>query len=262
MSVASSTLFQSLSLLAVILSGTALFISQQQEAPQQIASTPVVTVDNAAIEESVEQLRSDLLVLQGRLDLLEQPPEEKQENTDEESATSHQIEASSAAALEARVVKAVDEVMERRGVEYAKRAQRAAKAEGARDGMSRWVRNAREKLPNLHDRITAEMNLDYRREQAVQDLIDSSLETMSFLTDQLHADPPLDEFEQQALMGEVKQEVGTLVEGLDEILEDSELIELGVLYSEEVDPRVGGVIINEGKEGEEEAGEGDAPGQQ
>ena len=74
MSVTPLSLFQSLSVVAVILSGTAIFISQKEDQPEFTGTSAVGAVDTSVLEETISQLRGDLLTMQMRLDLLEQPP--------------------------------------------------------------------------------------------------------------------------------------------------------------------------------------------
>jgi len=56
----------------------------------------------------------------------------------------------------------------------------------------------------------------------------------------------LDDDEILALQIEAKDEFGNIIRQLDEVLEPSEMIWLGTLYSAEVDPKLGGAIENAG----------------
>lgn len=145
-----------------------------------------------------------------------------------------------------KLARAVEAVLDEKGVEYLKNAQRVAKRESARDGLTKWVDSQTEKLPALQERIAQRLNVDPRRRLLVGEVIDSTFETMRELTDQLHADPPPSEEDQYAIMGEVKSSVGAMVEELDELLEADELIELGEITIESGIPRVGHVLVKTG----------------
>jgi hypothetical protein len=54
------------------------------------------------------------------------------------------------------------------------------------------------------------------------------------------------------IQGEIRQEVGSLIGELDEVLNPAQMIQLGQIYAEEVDPRVGQGIINNGNQGDSE----------
>ena len=118
--------------------------------------------------------------------------------------------------------------------------------------MSKWVNNSRQKLPNLYDQITDTMNLDPRTEIEVEEILETGFETLTIITTELMEGDHNDE-EVQALQIEAKQEWGNIIGQLDEVLEPQEMIQLGQIYSEEVDPKVGGAITDTGNQGVEEA---------
>jgi hypothetical protein len=57
------------------------------------------------------------------------------------------------------------------------------------------------------------------------------------------------------IQGELREEVGALIGELDEVLNPAQMVQLGQIYIEEVDPRVGQGIVNNGNQGDVE-GEG------
>ena len=160
--------------------------------------------------------------------------------------------------LEGRIIDAVDRVMEEKGLEYARAAQersdqqqQRAKLNKSRDGFVSWVDSGRAKLPNLYNRI-AELDLAPQTAIEVEEILENGFQTMAFLTEQLYTDPPPEEADAMAIMGEVKEEAGSIIQDLDEILTPEEMIALGQVYSEEVDPRLGGGMINNGNQGDSE----------
>ncbi len=247
MSSSTSGIFQATSILAVILSGIAIYSTQQSPAK----TNPVPTTESnstAQLEEAISNLRGELITLQFRLDAMELASVEESavlENTEIETETKRvqlqEVEAE-------RITAAVEAVIDERGVELAKEAQRRAKREQGRTGMSRWVDNSRNKLPNLYDRIAEKMELDPRTELAVEEILETGFETLSMITTEL-VEGDLDDDEILALQIEAKDEFGNIIGQLDEVLDPQQMIHLGQIYSEEVDPKVGGAIINNGNQG-------------
>lgn len=248
MSSSTSGIFQATSILAVILSGTAIYFSQQSPARMDPVPTTTESNSTAQLEEAISSLRGELITLQFRLDALELASIEESAalGTTEIEAEAKRVQLQ---ALEAeRIAAAVEAVIDERGVELAKKAQRQAKREQGRTGMSRWVNNSRNKLPNLYDRIAEKMDLDPRTELAVEEILETGFETLSMITTEL-VEGDLDDDEILTLQIEAKDEFGNIIGQLDEVLDPQQMIHLGQIYSAEVDPKVGGAIINNGNQG-------------
>ena len=62
----------------------------------------------------------------------------------------------------------------------------------------------------------------------------------------------LDDDEILALQIEAKDEFGNIIGQLDEVLDPQQMIQLGQIYSAEVDPKVGGAITDNGNQGDSE----------
>jgi hypothetical protein len=121
--------------------------------------------------------------------------------------------------------------------------------------MSRWVGNARSKLPNLYEQIAEKMELDPETEMAVEEILETGFETMTILSEELlNGDFPEEEEAQMVaeIQGEIRQEVGTMITELDEVLNPAQMVQLGQIYGEEVDPRIGQGIVNNGNAGDSE----------
>lgn len=251
MSASHSPLFPALACVAVILAGSALYFAQQQPEPAPVQTQ--ASFDPAALEESISSLRQEMMGLQTKLDSLDKAETKKSEPLSEPET---EAELTQLRAMEAeRIASAVEAVLEERGPELAKKAQLRAKREQGRTTMAKWVSNSREKLPNLYDQITERMNLDPRTEIEVEEILDTGYETLTIITSELMEDDLNDE-EVQALQIEAKDEWGNIIEQLDEVLDPQEMIQLGQIYSEEIDPKVGGAITNTGNQGAAEAEEG------
>ncbi len=255
MSTSATSFFQACSILAVILSAIALYFTQQSSARMDpvptTESNSTAQLSTAQLEEAISSLRGELITLQFRLDAMELAGVEASavlENTEiEEEANRVQLRA-----LEAdRIAAAVEAVIDERGVELAKEAQHQAKREQGRTGMSRWVDNSRNKLPNLYDRIAEKMDLDPRTELAVEEILETGFETLTMITTEL-VEGDLDDDEITALQIEAKDEFGNIIGQLDEVLDPQQMIHLGQIYSEEVDPKVGSGIIANGNQGDDE----------
>jgi hypothetical protein len=249
MSVSSSPLFPALSFVSVLLAGSAFYFSQQQ--PEPVPVQTQASFDPSGLEESISALRQEVMGLQTKLDSMGKTVSEKPGALTEPESEKKQIQLR---AIEAeRITAAVEAVMEERGVELAQDAQRRAKREDRRTGMSRWVGNARSKLPNLYDQIAEKMELDPQTEMAVEEILETGFERMTILSEELfNGDFPEEEEAQMVaeIQGEIRQEVGTLIGELDEVLNPAQMVQLGQIYGEEVDPRIGQGIVNNGNQGD------------
>ena len=246
---ASSPLFPALSMLAVVLAGSAIYVAQQDTKP--VPTQTQAAFDTSVLEQSISNLRGEVVSLQTRLESMEEAALEKSAaiGTTEVEAEAKRVQLR---ALEAeRIAAAVEAVIDERGVELAKEAQRRAKREQGRTGMSRWVNNSRDKLPNLYDRIAEKMDLDHQTEIAVEEILETGFETLSMITTEL-VEGDLDDDEIIALQIEAKEEFGNIIGQLDEVLDPQQMIHLGQIYSAEVDPKVGGAITNNGNQGDSE----------
>ena len=257
MSIQATSLFRSSSLLAVLLSVIAIYIASQS--PTEGNPPPITVQSNHVdqLEKTIANLRDELITLQFRLDGLEELELARgQESTPPEAEV---VESSADGELDGRIIAAVDRVMVAKGLEFAKVARQEAeeqqqqkKLNQTRDGFSSWVDNGRAKLPNLYNRIRDELELAPQTALEVEEILENGFQTMSFLTEQLYTDPPPEQAEALAIMGEVKGEAGSIIEELDEILTPEEMIALGQVYSEEVDPRLGQGFITNGNQGDDE----------
>ncbi len=249
MSVSSSPLFPALSLVSVLVAGSAVYFVQQQ--PEPIPVQTQASFDPSVLEETISALRQEVMSLQSKLDSMDIATAEKSDAVVETEGEEKRVQLR---AIEAeRITAAVEAVMEERGVELANQAQRRAKREDRRTGMPRWVGNARSKLPNLYDQIAEKMELDPETEMAVEEILETGFETMTILSEELlNGDFPEDEEAQMVaeIQGEIRQEVGTMIGELDEVLNPAQMIQLGQIYGEEVDPRIGQGIVNNGNQGD------------
>ena len=90
---------------------------------------------------------------------------------------------------------------------------------------------------------------------AVEEILESGFETMTILSEELlNGDfPEGEEAEMVAeIQGEIREEVGTMIGELDEVLNPAQMVQLGQIYGEEVDPRIGQGIVNNGNQGDSE----------
>ena len=251
MSVSSSPLFPALSFVAVVLAGSAIYFAQQQPKPVPVQTQ--ASFDPSGLQESISALRQEVMGLQTKLDSMDKAAAEKSAAVVETEDEAKRVQLR---AIEAeRITAAVEAVMEERGQELADQAQRRAKSQDRRTGMSKWVGNARSKLPNLYDKITEKMELDPETEMAVEEILETGFETMTILSEELlNGDfPEGEEAEMVAeIQGEIRQEVGTMIDELDGVLNPAEMIQLGQIYGQEVDPRIGQGIVNNGNQGDSE----------
>ena len=251
MSVSSSPLFPALSFVAVVLAGSAIYFAQQQPKPVPVQTQ--ASFDPSGLQESISALRQEVMGLQTKLDSMDKAAAEKSAAVVETEDEAKRVQLR---AIEAeRITAAVEAVMEKRGQELADQAQRRAKSQDRRTGMSKWVGNARSKLPNLYDKITEKMELDPETEMAVEEILETGFETMTILSEELlNGDfPEGEEAEMVAeIQGEIREEVGSLIGELDEVLNPAEMIQLGQIYGQEVDPRIGQGIVNNGNQGDSE----------
>jgi len=230
MSASTPSFFQALSVVAVILSGAAIYISQQPDSPPPTEGNSPVAFDSSPLEESMERIHSDLLTLETRLDALEQTaPDEETGSAEEIPADLAQI--ATVEALEVlfsgKLVEAVDRVMEEKGVEYARRAQKQAEIEDAREGTSRWVDGSVARLPRILDRVADQMNLGNARFLQVEEILTTSIGTAAHLTDELYSDPPPNAEQSEEIIGEIKSIYGQLGEQLGEVLNKEEMGQFG-----------------------------------
>ena len=84
---------------------------------------------------------------------------------------------------------------------------------------------------------------------AVEEILETGFETMSMIATEM-AEGDLNDEEVLALQVETKDEVGNIIQQLDEVLEPQEMVLLGQIYSVEIDPKVGGAITNSGNQGQ------------
>ncbi|MDE0961411.1 MAG: hypothetical protein OSB09_11600 [Planctomycetota bacterium] len=250
----SSSFFQAISILAVILSGIAIYFSQLKPTELIPVQTGIRSSNSEPLEQSIAALRGELISMQLRLDSLELAALDKSK-----PGQSPDAEVAGQQDLDSRIVVALDRVMESKGLEYAEVAQQEAEAQRqqkklqqSRDGFAKWVDHGRAKLPNLYNRIRDDLDLAPQTAFEVEEILENGYQTMAFLTEQLYTDPPPEGLDATAIMGEVKQEAGSIIQDLGQILTPGEMIALGQVYSEEVDPRLGQGIISNGKEGDHE----------
>jgi len=248
------SIFHASSLLAVLLSGIAIFISQQPAEPVDPVPAAVDSAQVELLQDTISSLRDEVITLQFRLDALEIASKEKATSPDGDV-----VEIAASGELESRLIDAIDRRMETKGLEYAEVARQQAEERATqdkmnknRDGFASWVDGGRAKLPNLYSRIRNELELAPQTAIEVEEILENGFQSMAFLTDQLYADPPPEGAEARTIMGEVKEEAGSIIQDLDELLTPEEMISLGLAYSEEVDPRLGQAIINNGKEGDDD----------
>jgi hypothetical protein len=232
--------------------GSAVYFVQQQQ-PEPVPDQTQASFDPSVLEETISALRQEVMGLQTKLDSMEKTAAGKSGAVTEPEGEENRVQLR---AIEAeRITAAVEAVMEERGVELANQAQRRAKIEDRRTGMSRWVGNARSKLPNLYDQIAEKMGLDPETEMAVEEILETGFDTMTILSEELlNGDFPEEEEAQMVaeIQGEIRQEVGTIISELDEVLNPAQMVQLGQIYGEEVDPRIGQGIVNNGNEGDSE----------
>ncbi len=249
MSVTGSSLFPTLSVVAVLLGGSAVYLVQQQ--PQAIPVQTRAPFDPSALEKSISDLRQEVIDLQAKVETMGETVPDTPEDWTGPEGEKRRVQFR--ARETERITAAVEAVMETRGVELAQHAQVRAKREEVGGRMTNWVSTARSKLPKLYEKITAEMELDPETEEAVEEILETSYGVMTFLSNEiLEGDfPEGEELEMIAeIQGEIREEVGTLVGELDEVLNPAQMIHLGEIYIEEVDPRIGQGIVNNGYEGD------------
>ncbi len=242
-----TSLFSALSIVAVILAGVALYVSQNPSVPPTVTRGAAPAANAAALEQQVEGLVSDVESLRAQL-------------ADLERALAHAAPAGESAAkevpadlldlhgLKEPIARAVEAVMERNGVDYVRRAQAEAKRGGARKGMTNWFQSQQDQLPVLRQRIADKLNIDRPRREQVTEIMDTAFASMGTAIELLSADPPPSDDEADELMREVKQGFGTMVADLDEILDGEELIQLGQITLETELSGLGSAIVVQGKQ--------------
>ena len=233
MSDSKTSLFHSISLLALILSAAAIFL-QQQAAPSLPSPDNQAAVETAttALEESLSLLRDDVLLLQARLEAVEvstsQEPNSTSEILDEtrtDSASSRSLSALLGQDLstDERLLAAVEAVMEERGVEYTRAALRRSEIEESRDKTTEFVDGSLERVPRIIDQVAREMNLGAARQLQLQDVLFTYSDTAAQLTDELYSDPPPSYDETEQIIAEYWQVFGQLGGQLQEVLNEEEL---------------------------------------
>ena len=233
MSDSKTSLFHSISLLALILSAAAIFL-QQQATPSLPSPDNQAAVETAttALEESLSLLRDDVLLLQARLEAVEvstsQEPNSTSEILDEtrtDSASSRSLSALLGQDLstDERLLAAVEAVMEERGVEYTRAALRRSEIEESRDKTTEFVDGSLERVPRIIDQVAREMNLGAARQLQLQDVLFTYSDTAAQLTDELYSDPPPSYDETEQIIAEYWQVFGQLGGQLQEVLNEEEL---------------------------------------
>ena len=237
MSDSKNSLFPSISLLALVLSATAIFL-QQQATPSLPSPDNQAAVETAttALEESLSLLRDDVLLLQARLEAVEvstsQDPNPTREILDETAATGASSRSLSALlgqdlSTDERLLAAVEAVMEERGVEYTRAALRRSEIEESRDKTTEFVDGSLERVPRIIDQVAREMNLGAARQLQLQDVLFTYSDTAAQLTDELYSDPPPSYDETEQIIAEYWQIFGQLGGQLREVLDEEELKQFG-----------------------------------
>jgi hypothetical protein len=250
MPVSSSSLFPALSLVSVLLAGSAVYLAQQQ--PEAIPVQTRAPFDPSGLERSISVLVQEMKGLQSKLDSMGKTVSEQPDSSTEPENEQERIQFR--ARETERITAAVEAMMETRGVELAQNAQRRAKRDEVGGRMTKWVGTARSKLPKLYDQITDKMELDPETEMEVEEILETSFEIMTILSNEILTGdfPEEEETEMIAeIQGEIRAEVGTMIEELDVVLNPAQMVQLGQIYLEEVDPRVGQGIINNGNDGDD-----------
>ena len=250
--------FKALVIVALILSGVSLVISNN--APVQESARPlqkVAPVDTAALQESLNQLTSELITISARLDALETPAAK-----DVLAGKKGQGESKDAlvgeAAIAAKVEEAVEKALDQQGVDLVKKAQREAKREGNRAGFDKFVSGYGEGLPQVYQSITDKMNLDRNRQQQLEETLEAGWARMDEMTAQLFNNDLAPE-EERELMGEIKSVGGETIQELGTFLNPGEMMQLGeIMMSTEGTERMGWSIAGAAKESasEEESSDG------
>lgn len=250
MPVSSSSLFPALSLLSILLAGSAIYLTQQQ--PEAIPVQTRDSFDPSGLEQSITALRQEVKGLQSKLDSMGKIASENPDAMTEPEKEQQRVQFR--ARETERITAAVESAMETRGVELAQIAQRRAKRDEVGGRMTKWIGTARSKLPKLYDQITDKMELDPDTEMEVEEILETSFEIMTILSNEiLTGDFPAEEETEMIaeIQGEIRQEVGTMIGELDEVLNPAQMVQLGQIYAEEVDPRVGQGIVNNGNDGDD-----------
>ncbi|HIG06610.1 MAG TPA: hypothetical protein EYQ08_12945, partial [Planctomycetes bacterium] len=181
MSFSSSPLFPALSLVSVLAAGSALYFVQKQ--PEPVPVQTQASFDPSALEETISALRQEVMSLQSKLDSMGKTVSEQPEASTEPEGEEKRVQLR---AVEAeRITAAVEAVMEERGVELAQQAQRRAKRDEVGGRMTKWVGTARSKLPKLYDQITDKMELDPETEMEVEEILETSFEIMTILSNEI-----------------------------------------------------------------------------
>ena len=247
MSDSKNSLFHSISLLALVLSATAIFLQQQSTPPPTSTSNETTTSSSTSeLEESLSQLRGEVRQLQAQLESIE-ATNVKSETTgaqgngpdsstiqllDETGSTDGSGKSVSALIGEdltsdERLLAAVEAVMEERGVEYTRAALRRSEIEESRDKTTEFVDGSLERVPRILDQVAREMNLGAARQLQLEDVLMTYSDTAALITDDLYSNPPPSYDETEQIVAEYWQVFGQLGGQLQEVLNDEELKQFG-----------------------------------
>ena len=245
--------FKALVILALILSGVSFFYSSNskiQEPARPIQK--VAQVDTAALEETLNQLRSELITLNSRIDALEAPNELGESPAAKKEKGGSKEALVGEAAIAAKVNEAVEKALDQHGVELVKKAQREAKREGNRAGFDKFVSSYGEGLPQVYQSIADKMNLDRNRQQQLEETLEAGWARMDEMTAQLFNDDLAPE-DERTLMGEIKSVGGETIQELGTLLNPGEMMQLGeIMMATEGTERMGWSIAGAAKEADAE----------
>ena len=138
MPVSSSSLFPALSLVSVLLAGSAVYLAQQQ--PEAIPVQTRAPFDPSGLERSISVLVQEMKGLQSKLDSMGKTVSEQPDSSTEPENEQERIQFR--ARETERITAAVEAMMETRGVELAQNAQRQRRPGGGRGGCGAWGRQA------------------------------------------------------------------------------------------------------------------------
>ena len=241
--------FKALVLVALLLSGVSLVISNN--APVQEPVRPLqekTPADTDVMEETLNQLKSELITISTRLDALELSVAKKDVLPGKKGQGGSKDAMVGEAAITAKVEEAVEKALGQQGAELVKKAQLQAKREGNRAGFDKFVSNYGEGLPQIYQSITDKMNLDRNRQQQLEETLEAGWARMDELTGQLFNDDLAPE-EERALMGEIKSVGGETIQELGTFLNPAEMMQLGeIMMATEGTERMGMGVAGAAKE--------------
>lgn len=246
MSDSKNSLFHSISLLALILSATAIFLHQQSTPAPATPGNPQISSDTSQLEESLSLLRNEVRQLQTKLASIEAatirsdssrtPGRGPTSSTGillEETGSTDAAGKSVSALLgedlstDERLLAAVEAVMEERGVEYTRAAMRRSEIEESRDKTTEFVDGSLERVPRILDQVAREMNLGATRQLQLEDVLLTYSDTAAQITDELYSDPPPSYDETEQIVAEYWQVFGQLGGQLQEVLNEQEMKQFG-----------------------------------